>query len=346
MYEYESIEEYWEAHQNDTNNFGKEEIPYIYQKDKGSLRVRRGVHIHAYVGGNGGGKSLAMVNDTIATLNGIKWNCDNRSHFHYRAHGQTSGYRKVLSTVRLIDPRTGKDHPLWIPYDDHRRLLSVEHADILMDEITGVASAYEAMAMPTQVNNVLMQLRRRDCFLRWTTPNWAAAAKRIREVTKAVTYCKGSFPVIEKGRTWPSNMFFLWKTYDALGFESFTVGVRERLVPITFQWFSRMSKKNFAPHVYNTLEEVLSISASNEHGLCVHCGQKRTIGRCTCDRALDTEENLTAIAAVFGSNEFFEREAKGSASERGDLAVLEEPHLHEYVDDVDAYTSEAIEKLY
>ena len=46
--------------------------------------ARRGLPIHAYVGPNGGGKSLAMVNDTIPSLD---------------------AGRPVLSTVRLIDWR-------------------------------------------------------------------------------------------------------------------------------------------------------------------------------------------------------------------------------------------------
>ena len=54
-----------------------------------ATRQRRGFPIMAYVGPNGGGKSLAMVKDTVPSL---------------RAG------RRVLSTVRLLDAATGEPH--------------------------------------------------------------------------------------------------------------------------------------------------------------------------------------------------------------------------------------------
>lgn len=296
---YNSIEEYYEAHSKDRWNFGNEWLPKIGSKNKFKKRsgvIRRSIKIHAYVGANGAGKSLAMVHDTLPTLAGIRWKCDNPAHYHMRVQGKTEGWRRVLSTVRLVDPRTGGDHPLYLPYHDHRQLMTIEHADVLMDEITGVASAYEAMSMPTQVNNVLMQLRRRDVVLRWTTPNWAAAAKRIREVTKAVTFCKGSMPIYEEGRTWSSTTKFFWRTYDAGNFEAFTVAVRNRILPETWEHYFRPFKKNVAEDFYDTLSEVLSISSHSSNGLCIHCNGKRNIPRCTCEPDIvDTDENYTKI---------------------------------------------------
>jgi len=307
---YETIAEYYEAHKKDKHNFGDGELPTIRYKTKNTaMRTRRGIKIHAYVGPNGGGKSLAMINDTIPTMNGDTWVCNNHDHFHYKAYGQTTGLRKILSTVRLVDPRTGKDHPLYIRFHDFRQLLSAEHCDILMDEIVGVASAYEGMSMPTQVNNILMQLRRRDVTLRWTTPNWSSAAKRIREVSKAVTYCVGRFAVYADGASWPSNSLFEWKTYDAGNFEQFTVGTRNNAVPITFEWYARIFKKNKADALYDTLSEVTSIGSHTANGMCVHCGGKRSIKGCTCDRdAVDTEEHFHEIGAELGLNEYFEKE--------------------------------------
>jgi len=322
---YPTIEEYWEVHKNDKYNYGKELIPKVFSKRVGASMVRRGAYISAYVGPNGGGKSYAMVNDTLITLNGIKFKCTNEHHLHTK-QGLTEGYRKVLSSVRLIDPRTGGDHPLWIPYDDHRRLLSLEHCDILMDEITGIASAYGSLDIPVQVINQLTQLRRRDCYLRWTTPNWARAAKPIREITRAVTFAKGKFPMFEEGRSWPSNALFNWRTYDAQSFESFTVGVRERLIPITFQWHFRLAKKNLVQNVYDTFAEVLVATSTNDAGMCLHCGGKRTIPACRCDRSeVDTEENLLAIGRQFGTNEFFERElAEGAQANAAPTASTHE----------------------
>lgn len=285
--------------------FGLEVLPKAHIRKKRSRDVRRGAKIHAYVGLNGGGKSLAMINDTLPTLNGLRWKCTEPEHLHSRK-GIYEGYQKVLSTVKIVDPRNGRAHPLWIPYDDHRRLLSVEHADILMDEITGVAAARESLSMPVQVGNLLTQLRRRDCPLRWTTPNWANADKIIRQTTTVVTYCKGYFPVMEAGRSWPSKMMFQWKTYDAGSFESFNIGTRERVVPATFEFFSRLAKHNVAQEFYQTLAEVLTTKSTNDSGMCIHCSGKRTIPSCRCDRdEVDAPENLLRLGAEFSTNDFF-----------------------------------------
>lgn len=295
---YDTVEDYIEAEPKGI--YGGDWLPKIPQKRNGALNLRRNVPIHAYVGPNGGGKSLAMVNDTIQTLNGVRWECENMAHEHAR-RGVFSGWRHVLSTVELLDPRTGKPHPLYIPYNDHRQLLLIEHADILMDEIQGVASSQAGGQLPTQINNVLLQLRRRDCNLRWTTPNWAAGAKRIREVTKAVTYCTGYLRMYEKGRSWPSNSFFVWKTYDASMFEMFTVGTRERLAPMNFQSYMRPFKHNVAMDLYNTLDEVLSLNSYSANGMCLHCGGIRRIEKCICDHEkVDSVENLSLIGDSLG----------------------------------------------
>ena len=99
--------------------------------------LRRGYPIHAYLGtGNGSGKTLLMVHDSLPSL---------------------EAGRPVLSTVRLLDyknPRQCDDptctfpghpnhqaaHPLYIPFKDYQQLLDARDCDVLMDEVTGVAS--------------------------------------------------------------------------------------------------------------------------------------------------------------------------------------------------------------
>lgn len=255
-----------------------------------AYRTRRGYPIHAYVGPNGSGKTLAMVRDTLPTLD--------------------SG-RKVLSTVRLLDyrnPRPCDDltcslpghgfdaegmplvpdhlaaHPAWVPLDDWPLLLEAEHCDVLMDEVTGVASSRESSGMPAAVANLLVQLRRRDVVLRWTAPSWARADKIIRECSQAVTACLGYMPVpdAEDGtdRQWRRRRLFRWRTFDAGDFEEWTVGKAEDLRPWCREWYWGPGSPAFA--AYDTLDAVLSIGHVLETGRCATCGGRRSLPACAC----------------------------------------------------------------
>lgn len=248
---------------------------------------RRGTPIHAYVGANGGGKSLAAVWDTLPSL---------------------AAGRPVLSTVRLLDysdPRPcpgGKEcddesgherpegvhaaaHPLYIPFRDYSQLLEFRGGDVLLDEVTGIASSRESHSMPVQVANYLVQLRRRDVMMRWTTPNWARADKIIREVTQGATYCVGYLPktrVAEDGsaRLWRDRRMFVWRTYDAAAFDDFTEGKRQtlRARPTDFFW----RPGSAAEVAYDTLDQVMALGWANEAGLCMSCGGRRSHRKCEC----------------------------------------------------------------
>jgi hypothetical protein len=243
--------------------------------------TRRGYPIHAYVGPNGSGKSLAAVWDTMPTLD--------------------SG-RPVLSTVRLLDwrnPRPCDDptcqspdharhmaaHPLWVPLTEWSQLLDAERCDVLMDEVTGVASSRESGGMPAAVANLLVQLRRRDVVLRWTAPSWARADKIIRETSQAVTYCLGYMKVAdvdEQGdRSWSRRRLFRWRTYDTAHFDEFTEGKRENLKAWVAEWWWAPGSDAF--RAYDTLDAVLSIGTVLETGRCATCGGTRRAPACTCD---------------------------------------------------------------
>lgn len=245
--------------------------------------IRRGYPIHAYVGPNGSGKSLAAVWDTLPTLD----------------RGRT-----VLSTVRLLDwrnprpcdddtctsPDHGKHmaaHPAWVPLDDWPLLLEAEHCDVLMDEVTGVASSRESSGMPSAVANLLVQLRRRDVVLRWTAPSWARADKIIRECSQAVTACLGYMPVPDvdgdTDRQWRRRRLFRWRTYDASEFEEFTVGKKDQLRPWTKQWYWGPGSAAF--DAYDTLDQVLTIGHVLDTGRCARCGGTRRAPACSCHDA-------------------------------------------------------------
>lgn len=232
----------------------------MHDKDKGRL-IRRSFAIRGYVGPNGGGKSLAMIHDILPSLD--------------------IG-RPVLSTVRLIDPVTGDDHPLWLPFLDYRQLVEFEHGDVLMDEVTGIASSRESHAMPMQVVNFLVQLRRRDVTLSWTSPGWARADKVMREVTQAVTTCKGFLPVsrTEGSRMWRDRRLFVWRTFDATQFDEWTTAKRETVKHTERGIFWRPGSR--AESSYDTLDAVTSLGWATESGMCMVCGGRRSVPKCTC----------------------------------------------------------------
>ncbi|RNL65729.1 hypothetical protein EFK50_01385 [Nocardioides marmoriginsengisoli] len=250
---------------------------------------RRGWPIHAYVGANGGGKTAAMVWDTIPSL--------------------LAG-RAVLSTVRLLDfenPRPCDDeecdhpehdglgahgqvkhlaaHPLWVPFTDWQQLLDAEHTDVLMDEVTGVASSRESMSMPGVVGNVLNQLRRSDLVVRWTAPNWRRADIIIRECTQAATFCRGFMPKrveAEDGQelAWSQRRLFKWKTYDANDFDDFQQGKREQLEAWLTDW--HYGPKSPVFDAYDTYDSVMSIGTVSDSGACYRCGGQRPRPKCSC----------------------------------------------------------------
>lgn len=246
-----------------------------------ATRKRRSAAIRAYVGANGNGKSLAMVNDILPSLD---------------------AGRPVLSNVRLLDfrnPRPCDDpscrsdnhsrhmaaHPLYVPLLDYSQLLEWRHGDVLLDEVTGIASSRESSSLPVQVVNLLVQLRRRDVTLSWTAPAWARADKVLREVSQSVVHCRGFLPTTRSTddgtRTWKDRRLFWWRAYDANSFEDFTQGKREKLRPSPVQLFWRPGSP--AERAYDTLDAVSALGWAMESGLCIACGGRRSVPRCSCE---------------------------------------------------------------
>ncbi len=226
---------------------------------------RRGYPIHAYVGANGGGKTMAAVYDTLPTL---------------------AAGRHVVSTCRILDPATGQPHPLWVPLDDYRTLLEVENCDVVADEVTGIASSRESQGMPAAIANLLVQLRRRDVAFRWTAPSWKRADTIIRECSQATTLCMGFVPETvsdETGeRQWRSRKLFYWRTYDAATFDEWTTHRRERIKPAARQLMWRPG--SMAERAYDTFDSVLSLGAVTDAGTCMDCGGYRQKMKCPCAR--------------------------------------------------------------
>lgn len=249
---------------------------------------RRAFPIHAYLGtGNGSGKSLMMVYDTLPSLD----------------YG-----RPVLSTVRLLDyrnPRQCDDpsctfpghpnhmaaHPLYIPFRDYQQLLDARDCDILMDEVTGIASSREYQNMPVEVANFLVQLRRRNVSLRWSSTNWARSDVIIREVTQAATLMTPFFAKTRKSKPgeppilWKDRFVFVARTFDAALLDDFDaraadMGAMKQLITQVY-----FRNGGHAMNAYDTLDPVSSLSSHNTAGLCMTCNGKKAIPKCSCGHA-------------------------------------------------------------
>jgi len=271
-------------------------------KSPGRARsLRRGAGVSAYVGPNGAGKSLTAAFDTLPTLAGIRWYCTNPDHFH-TAEGITSGYRRVLSTMRFRDS-DGSDHPLWDPLDDWRKIVRAEHVDLVLDEVGGAVASSTSDDIPAPVRAAIQEMRRKDVLVRHTAPGWMRAAKPLREVTQHVTLCLGFAPTAhnfgvtfpdahddctvagehdhDSGRMWPARRLFYWRTYDANLFDEWTTAKREKLKPLVRQWFWRPGSE--AEAVYDSHAYVEKLGQVTDSGTCIDCGGHRRRSACDCE---------------------------------------------------------------
>lgn len=158
--------------------------------------------------------------------------------------------------------------------------MDAEHCDVLMDEVTGVASSRESQSLPAPVANLLVQLRRRDVVLRWTSPAWARADRIIRECTQAVAVCSGHFPRRDPGRLWPSNRVFRAKLMDARTMDDLTESKITGGGSLDVSWMRLHGC--IATRAYDTLDQVLSLPVI-EGGRCAVCGGRRRVPACTCE---------------------------------------------------------------
>lgn len=238
--------------------------PNARWKSKAS-RTRRGFPIHAYIGANGHGKSLAMLHDTyLSILKG----------------------RRILSTVRIIDPRTGETYDNYERLTELHQLVGVRDADVDLDEIVGALPSTPGQSLPLELQLLLNQLRRRNVSLRWTAPSWMRCNVVLREVTQAVTVCRGYFPKYEHDehaeRVWGQNRLFRWTTYDAYEFTEWSDNKEAQLKGKANAWAWR-GPKMMAQYCYDTFDAVDNIDSGE--GFCFRCSgmrPKKQRPACTC----------------------------------------------------------------
>lgn len=203
-----------------------------YSENKAEMR--RGYGIHFYAGNNGGGKSFAMIHDTIPSLENGRRVLSTVRLLDYRRPRPCPGgaycddlvgheRERVVYDLRLVnrldpldeqpdpqDPNTvelvtevptgiidvhAAAHPLYVPLRSYEQVVDWRSGDLLLDEVQGVASSRESMRMPAQLASKLHQLRRDDVLLRLSGVRFARADKVIREAVQAVTDCRGRHEV-------------------------------------------------------------------------------------------------------------------------------------------------------
>ncbi|MGO4587156.1 hypothetical protein AB4Z38_25245 [Arthrobacter sp. 2RAF6] len=280
-----------------------------------AVKRRRGLPIMGYIGPNGAGKSLLAAQDSIPTLRGVPWSCDNPDHLHTR-RGQTHGVRRVLSTMPFVTP-SGAPHPLYVPLTDYSQIIFCEHVDLILDEVGGAVASTTGDDIPIGVKASLQELRRREVVCRWTAPSWSRASKVLREVSQGVTLTMGYFPVAHKdgvpfdgphdietlsvdsetlvyetcdiegehqhdtGRIWGARRLMYARTFDANVFDEWTTAKREKIKPVVRTLFWRPGSA--AESVYDTHGYVEKLGQVTDSGRCDHCGGRRTPQKCTCD---------------------------------------------------------------
>lgn len=228
--------------------------------------------------------------------------------------------RQVISTVRFLDfdnPRpcelSWRDcpdveghevghfqaHPSYVPFRDYGQLVNARKCDLILDEVTGIASSRESQSMPFQVSNRLVQLRRLDIAMRWTAPAWGRADIIMRECSQGVTLMSASMPqaapLNEDGspRLWMRRRLFCARTYDPTSMDEFQSHKADDIKAEVTAFYWGPGSSMFRS--FSTLDSVASLGWANESGMCMVCAGKRAIPKCSCEKTAPVLASAKAL---------------------------------------------------
>lgn len=241
--------------------------------------------IRAFVGRNGAGKTAAMT-----FLMAVRsWQMDRQVVSNYRLFPERLGYdadlyRPLRSWTEIPrlgrhvqedgNPRVTSDGELW-------SLTGNEGCTLLLDEITSVLPARDAVNVPPELQRMLNQFRKPDVWLGWTAPAWERADLMLREVTMDVTVCRPMWPLVtarrDPGSLWPSQRWFRWATYDAFDYEE--ASARQMWTAIRPLKVRRLWKPPERRRMFNAYDTKQGVELL-DHIQCEECGGKFT--RKTC----------------------------------------------------------------
>jgi hypothetical protein len=266
-------------------------------------------NIEAYVGPNGSGKTLAAVERRVLPA----WRRERMVVGNLSLYPSAVGYDdalfRPLRSWREI-PRLGvhvdqDGQPIVDDLGQPWSITKNEGCVLFLDEITSCLPSRAAMSLPVELQRILNQLRKHDVQLVWTAPDWRRCDTILREVTQAVTLCRGWFPdrwvrvderrrfprraTDDNGRPipvedgWLPNRVFLWSTYDAQEFESFNTNTGRRLDAVARRRYWR--SKHVAQNAYSSAQPVNLLDHLDEGGKCLNCGGSRPRRKCECGTA-------------------------------------------------------------
>ena len=292
---------------------------YLADRPGARARLRRGMFpIRSYVGPNGTGKSALMVYDALANLERGRPQLSTVRLLDYKNPRPCEGgptcddannhSRPVMRTTLVpFDPEdptsplvrhhepTGESvvhmqaHPLYVPFRSVQQFVGWTDGDVLMDEVTGVASSRDSATMPREFANKLVQLRRANVSLSWSCPAWGRADIIMRECTQLVTLMTAAIPARSPAtpdgspRLWHRRKLFTARSYDPTKVDEFQAhrAMAEEVAPeiIAFYW----GPGSTMFRAYDTLDAVSALGATNDAGFCITCSGKRRATPCSCD---------------------------------------------------------------
>lgn len=296
--------------------------------------------LKGFFGLNGSGKSWAMVHSVIPDLD---------------------AGRPCLSTVRLLDFRNPRPceldedtcddwaqhnavdhlgnfqghmhpHPAYIPLRNWLQVLEIKRANILLDEITGVADSSQSTSLPPAIANKLPQLRRDEVSLAYTSIDFMRTNIRIREMTRTINMCESFLPVTAYGSDgqpllWKQRRLSKVRTYDAANLkgdlgDKYQERLSESLIQASWHWIPDSP----ASKAYSTLDQVLHVGSLSDTGRCVYCDGTRRAHECSCEdyqqRKSETRTARTARTARKSRSDADGRDGTGSRGTESDSDAL------------------------
>lgn len=256
-----------------------------------AVRKRRDSGISAYVGKNGSGKSLLAVRDVVPDLENGTPVLSNIGLLALAPAETVEEADEAWNALRVPELRPDDllrlPHPNWVPWTNFQQLVDFRNGIVLCDEAHGIADARDSAGLPAEVRTMLFQLRRNGVQFRYTTIDYSAVDKRLRNATTLLTQCVGTMGKRVPGSVWPRNRMFWYRSYDAQDFLDFTeanarVNDKNRPRP-RFRQLARISGDlKTASAMYASGSSVLSLGSSGEGGKCIACGKKRRVQTCSC----------------------------------------------------------------
>jgi len=284
--------------------------------------ARRAFLISAYVGGNGGGKTAAMVWDALPSLEAgrpvlstvrildyenprpcddelCQENPDRFDHFMMRPtpEGREAMIRNQ-KRIALFGPQAdqelvdevstgvhGAPHPLWIPWTEWEQLLLMKFGEVLADEITGILESRGSQSMPIAIINHLQQLRRADIPFRYTSPAWERADLSLRQPTQTVTVCRG---MLRTDAPQDGEMERVVKARRLFRWKTYdAMQLTEMTEGKRGELRPEVADWHWGPGspawaAYDTFAPVLTVGYVTESGRCHKCNGTRPTPKCSC----------------------------------------------------------------